>query len=185
MVTMTSLETGIPMGKTLTAYDVAALPDDGNRYELIDGVLDVVPSPSLPHQSVQARLLKLLFAGEEPDWRTLAAPFDILAEDTAVQPDIIVIPRTPPYAGILKEIPVLAVEILSPSTAVRDLNTKFRRYERAGIASYWVVDPINPRLIAWELRDGRYDKVADVADAESWTATQPFEVTITPARLLD
>lgn len=184
MVTMTALETGIPIGKTLTAYDVAELPDDGNRYELIDGVLDVVPSPSPDHQWVVARLLQALLGAQPSSMMTFPAPFDILADDTAVQPDIIVTASDLPREASFRALPLLAVEILSPSTAVRDLNTKFRRYERAGIQSYWVVDPLDPRLIAWGLRNGRYTKVADVRGEEAWTAAQPFEVTITPAQLL-
>jgi len=70
-------------------------------------------------------------------------------------------------------------------TALRDLNTKFKRYERAGIPSYWVVDPIALRFTAWELRDGRYVEVADIGPDDEWTSVRPFEVTIRPAELLD
>jgi len=97
----------------------------------------------------------------------------------------VVVRRAPATSRFLEDIPILAVEILSPSTALRDLNTKFVRYERAGIASYWVVDPIELRLIVWELRAGRYVEVADIGPGGEWMASQPFEVMIRPGELLD
>ncbi len=68
---------------------------------------------------------------------------------------------------------------------MHDLNVKFTRYERFGVPSYWVVDPDDLTLVAWELRDGRYVEVADVGDDQEWTATRPFEVTVHPGRLRD
>jgi len=188
MVVMTSLHTGPPRGTALTAYAVAHMMESGQldeRHELIDGVLIEMPAPSHEHQFVQAALLKLFFAVETKNVRVLAAPFDILSEDTAVQPDIVVIRRSRVTTQYLEEIPLLAVEILSPSTALRDLNTKFKRYERAGIPSYWVVDPIELRLVAWELHGDRYAEVADIGPESEWTSTQPFEVTIRPTELID
>ena len=190
MVVMTSTEAGLPRGTSLTAYALAHMIETGQldewpRYELIDGVLSEMPGPSDEHQFVQAALLERFFAARPRDVRVLASPFDILREDTVVQPDIVVIRRTPVTTGYLEEIPLLAVEILSPSTALRDLNTKFKRYERAGIASYWVVDPITLRFTAWELQDGRYVEVADIGPDGDWTSSEPFEVTIRPSELLD
>ncbi|HEX2894674.1 MAG TPA: Uma2 family endonuclease [Marmoricola sp.] len=79
--------------------------------------------------------------------------------------------------------PVLVVEILSPGTRLIDLNLKKARYERAGVASYWVVDSDEPQLLAWELRKGVYVQVADVAADVEWVARTPYAVTIVPARL--
>jgi Uma2 family endonuclease len=79
----------------------------------------------------------------------------------------------------------LAIEILSPSTRRFDLTVKRSRYEAAGTASYWVVDPIELTLIAWDLVDGTYVEVAHVSGDEEFTATQPFAVTVTPALLRD
>ena len=80
---------------------------------------------------------------------------------------------------------MLVVEILSPNTRLIDLNLKRARYERACVASYRVVDPAEPRLTAWELREGRYVEVADVAGDDEWTATLPYDVAIVPSRLID
>ncbi|MGL5911245.1 MAG: Uma2 family endonuclease, partial [Phycicoccus sp.] len=81
--------------------------------------------------------------------------------------------------------PLLAVEVLSPSTQMIDRTLKLSRYERAGTSAYWVVDPEEPRLIGHELRDGRYTVVADVAGEDAAVLTVPFDVTVVPARLLD
>lgn len=81
--------------------------------------------------------------------------------------------------------PLLAVEILSPSTRLLDLNLKCARCERAGIASYWIVDPVEARLVVFELRDGQDAEIADVDAHGEWTAVLPFEVTIRPGALVD
>ena len=176
---------GIPVGSSLTALDVARLCDEGRRYELIDGVLIEMPAPARPHQRVVMHLSALLLGLEPPQMEVLPAPFDILSDNTAVQPDVVVIAKVPiPEHGYI-EGALLVVEVLSPSTALYDLNTKFKLYERAGVASYWVIDPVKLRMIAWELRDGAYVEVADVTGDESWTATLPFEVTITPSAWRD
>ena len=177
--------TTLPRGRALTVADLEAMPDDGNRYELIDGVLVVSPSPGIPHQWALLELYAVLRAGCPDDLKVLCAPLDVLAPDTAVQPDILVARRSDLTGKYLEVPPLLAVEVLSPSNRVYDLNVKFARYEVAGIPSYWVVDPDELRLIAWKLRDGRYVEVADVADGDDWHTRTPFELTISPARLRD
>jgi len=61
---------------------------------------------------------------------------------------------------------------------------KFSRYEAAGCAAYWVVDPDTPSLIAWEMRDGAYTQVAKVAGDVSARLTSPFDVTVVPTDLI-
>ncbi|MEI2779234.1 MAG: Uma2 family endonuclease [Tetrasphaera sp.] len=178
--------TTLPYRRELTADDLAAMPDDGHRYELIDGSLIVTPSPSRAHQSVAALLARLLFEACPPSLTIRFAPLDVrLDPRTVLQPDLLVIER----AGYLDESvplrPLLTIEVLSPSTRLVDLNLKMARYEQAGIPSYWVVDPGELRLRAWDLVDAAYVPVADVTGDERWTAVKPFPVTITPARLLD
>ncbi|WGX96466.1 Uma2 family endonuclease [Nocardioides sp. L-11A] len=177
---------GIPVGRSLTALDVAELTGEGARYELIDGVLTEMAGCSEEHQDVVVHLIALLFRLRPTTMKVLTAPFDIIDDHTAVQPDVVVIPKGPPTDhGYVEGAPLLVVEVLSPSTALYDLNTKFKRYERAGVASYWAIDPVKLRLIAWELRDGAYVEVADVTGDETWSAELPFPVTITPADLVD
>lgn len=80
--------------------------------------------------------------------------------------------------------PVLAVEVLSPSTALNDLNTKKAAYERLGVQSYWVIDPRQVRLTVFELRDGAYVETATANGSEAYDATLPFPVRIVPDDLL-
>jgi Uma2 family endonuclease len=177
--------TTLPRGRALTVADLDAMPDDGHRYELIDGSLVVTPAPSIRHQVVSMALTRALLEHLPEDLQLLSAPTDVhLAEDTGVQPDLLVARRSDLDGRALSVPPLLAVEILSPSTRLIDLNLKRARYERAGVASYWVVDPDELRLVAWEVRDGVYVQVADVVGGATWVASRPYAVTIRPERLL-
>ncbi len=180
-----TVDTDLPQGQVLTAYDVAELWQPDRRLELIDGVLTVMTGPSVAHQRTQSRLLRLLFDAQPDHLDVLAAPVDVLSDDTVVQPDVLVLdPAALVGSDPIECIPSLVIEILSPSTALYDLNTKFKRYERAGIASYWAVDPLAGRLIVWELRDGAYVEIVDRTGDEPWTAELPFPVTIVPSSLI-
>lgn len=181
-----SVMTTLPWGRPLTADDLDSMPDDGHRYEVVDGTLLVSPGPVPMHQLVVSRLLRTLSASAPAGVEVLSAPLDVrLADDTQVQPDILVVRRSDLGPHRVEVPPMLVVEVLSPSTRLVDLNLKRARYERAGIASYWVVDPAMPRLIAWEFHDGGYAEAADVTGDEEWTAATPYAVTVTPARLVD
>ena len=177
MSVMTSV---IPHGRPFTVDDLEGMPDDGNRYELIDGMLLVSPAPSWEHQEVGLSLFAQL--------RALAAPFAVqTALDSEVQPDVIVARYVDFRSKNLPVAPLLAVEVLSHSTRLKDRNLKKAHYERIGVASYWILDPAEPgALTAFELDgDGRYRQVAHVEGDEEFVATRPFAVTVVPARLLD
>jgi Uma2 family endonuclease len=178
--------TTLPRGRPLTVADLETMPDDGHRYELIEGALIVTPAPSVRHQIVSMNLAMLLRDACPPDLRVLTAPLDVvLSESTGVQPDLLVARREDFTEKNLPTAPLLAVEVLSPSTQLVDLNLKKAAYEQAGVGSYWTIDPSVPRLVAWELKDGVFVQVADVAADEAWTAQLPYEVTIVPADLVD
>jgi Uma2 family endonuclease len=178
--------TTLPRGRALTVADLESMPDDGHRYELIDGTLVVTPAPSLRHQRASGELFYLLRQACPEELQLLAAPFDVvLGDDTGVQPDLLVARHEDFTDKNLPAAPLLAVEILSPSTRLVDLNLKKATYERAGVASYWVVDPDEPRLQVFELREGAYVEVADVLGDEPWTARAPYAVTVAPSRLDD
>ncbi|HEY4569973.1 MAG TPA: Uma2 family endonuclease, partial [Kribbella sp.] len=141
----------------LTRDDLDRLPNDGHRYELVDGALLVTPAPVPRHQVVCAAIYRALFAACPPHLQVLFAPLDVvLTADTVMQPDLLVAPRDAFSERDLQGPPLLAVEVLSPSTRRIDLMLKFSRYEAAGCPAYWVVDPDTPSLIAWELQDGTY-----------------------------
>lgn len=181
-----SLMTTLRVPGPWLADDLATLPDDGHRYEIVDGVLLVNAAPAPRHQRVQLLLWRLLDEHSPDDLWVMTAPLDVvLAEDSVVEPDILVAPRAAFTDKNLPVAPLLAVEVLSPSTAAVDRNLKLGRYQRAGIGSYWLVDPDELRLTAYELQDGEYVQIADVAEDQTWTAIQPFPVSIRPADLLD
>jgi Uma2 family endonuclease len=177
--------TTLPRSRPLTRDDLDAMPDDGHRYELIDGVLVVTPAPSWPHQRVVTRLLRLLDDACPEGLEVLVAPFDVaLAVDTVLQPDVLIARVADLTFRDLPAAPVLAVQVLSPSTRRVDLTLKRSRYEEAGCSSYWAVDPLEPALTAWDLSGDTYVEVGSVSGADSWQATLPFPVAVCPADLL-
>jgi Uma2 family endonuclease len=183
MTTMTTL----PFGRPLTRADLESLPvDDGHRYELIDGVLLVSPGPRYGHQTVLGNLHLLLRRSVPADLRVLFAPFAVaLADDTEVQPDLLVAPRSQFTDKELPGPPLLAVEVLSPSTRRVDLLLKRDRLQSAGVPSYWLVDPDEPSVMVLELRDGVYEQVAHVTGDEACEVLLPFPVRLVPADLID
>ena len=178
----------LPQSRPLGRADLDALrddhPHDGHRYELIDGVLVVTPSPSYEHQSVVLELYSLLRPVCPGEMKILVAPFDVsLADDTVMQPDLLVARRADFTHRDLPIAPLLAAEILSPSTTRFDLTLKRSRFESAGVASYWVIDPVELQLLAWDLVDGHFVEVADVRGDECYSASLPFAVDVVPALL--
>ena len=149
--------------KPKTYEDYLNTPDDGQRYELIDGEIVVSPSASTRHQVVSIRLSTSMFTfvEERKLGQVLAAPMDVrLDRDLVVQPDILFI-RAGSAADDPKELrvagsPALVVEILSPSTAMRDLNRKRELYEQYGVEEYWIVDPDRKSITAFALTESGY-----------------------------
>jgi Uma2 family endonuclease len=183
---MTIAEAWPPAGRLFTADDLDRMPDDGRRYELVDGVLMVSPAPRIPHQVVLAELIVALHGACPPGLFAVPGPGVRMSDDTELIPDLVVIRQDQLTARRVTRPPLLAVEIQSPSTALFDLNTKKAVYERFSIASYWVVipDADQPELIAFDLRDGRYEQVAHVTGGKPFRAERPFPVEVVPARLV-
>ena len=175
------------IGRPFTVDGLDRMPDDGRRYELVDGVLIVSPAPANPHQFVVGELLFVLRLVCPPDLRTVPGPGVMMSGNTELIPDLVVTRREDLVAGSkLTAPPLLVAEVRSPSTAVFDLNTKKAVYERFGIESYWIVVPDvkAPELIAFELHRGRYKQVAHVSSDEVYSAERPFRVEVGPARLV-
>ena len=174
----------IEVDDDFTADALDELPDDGNRYELVDGLLLVSPSPTEQHQRALGELFVLLRLTAPPGLRVYAAPLDVrFSMRVQAQPDLLVVEDGPPRER-LERLPLLCVELLSPGTRRHDLVLKRRAYEREGVAHYWLVDPAVPSLTALELRDGAYVEVAHVEGDQAWTAERPFAVSVVPADLL-
>lgn len=180
--------TVLPHRRPLTRADLEAmdLPDDGHRYELIDGVLIVSPGPQLPHQDMAGNLYLLLRSMRPAQFKVVFAPFDVvLAEDTVVQPDLLVAPKDQFTRKELPGAPLLAVEVLSPSTRRIDVLLKRDRLQEAGCPSYWLVDPETPSVTVLELQDGIYVEVARSVGDLPVTVSAPYPMTIVAQDLID
>jgi Uma2 family endonuclease len=183
--------TAVPATEGFTRADLDAMPDDGRRYELIDGAILVTPPPSTRHQDVVGNLFLLLKASAPRELKVVVAPFAVtLATGRVIEPDVVVARRSDVTERDLPAAPVLAVEVLSSSTQWVDLGRKKTMLAESGCRSYWLVDPgqaaTQPSLTVLELaEDGGYVEVAQVSGSASWTAELPFEVTVTPVELLD
>jgi Uma2 family endonuclease len=130
----------------LTYQDYVLLPDDGKRYEILDGDLYVTPSPTARHQEVSFNLTLALgqYVRAHGLGKVLAAPLDvILADDSIAQPDILFVSneRLPIVRDWVHGAPDLVIEILSPGTRERDRTLKRRLYARHGVRELWLVDP--------------------------------------------
>jgi len=156
----------MPAATDWTAERVRALPDDGKRYEVVDGELLVTPSPRLLHQRALGELLFRLaeYVRETGIGEVFFSPSDVEFDSrTMVQPDLFVVPlnegrRLRDWSEIQRLL--LAVEVLSPSTARYDRLTKRRVYQRQGV-EYWIID-IDARVVErWRPGDERPEILAE------------------------
>jgi Uma2 family endonuclease len=152
---------GPPQG-SWTYEDYAALPDDGRRYEIVNGVLVMAPAPTPEHQDIAGEIyvalrayVKLAGLG-----RVFMGPLDVqLSPENTFQPDLVVLLNAQLDRVTEKKIagaPDLAVEIASPSTAAYDRLTKYEKYAQAGITEYWIVKPTRRTVEMLVLEHGKY-----------------------------
>jgi Uma2 family endonuclease len=138
-----------------TVEAINAIPEDGNRYEVIDGELFVTPAPTWSHQRVSAKLFAAIFTyAGTLGLDAMYAPASVtFTNGTEVQPDIFVIPRLPSglspesFADIGRL--VLAVEVLSLRTARVDRTGKLSLYQRENVPEYWIVDSSARTIERW------------------------------------
>ncbi len=168
-----------------TAAERDDLPDDGRRHELLDGTLIMSPAPTRRHQAIVVELLYLLRSACPEHLRVLVAPTDVeLNESSTVEPDLFV-SRREDLDAAHPSLPLLVVEVMSPSTRRIDRGHKKDAYERAGIPDYWIVDPDELTVTAWQLdASGVYREVARATGDETFTAIAPFDIAFTPAELI-
>ena len=147
MVTASGIIRVMPVDIRLTYEDFCCLPNDGKRYEIIDGELFVTPSPFRPHQRVVTRLTRYLstFVEENELGEVFVAPFDVVfSRFDVVEPDLLYVSKG--RLSVLTEknvqgAPDLVVEVLSPSTAETDRTIKLKLYARYGVQEHWIIDP--------------------------------------------
>jgi len=137
----------MPVDVRLTYDDYCLLPDDGKRYEIIDGELFVTPSPRRAHQRVVALLSHdLVDIVEKNDLgEVYVSPFDVVFSlFDVVEPDIIYVSKARAALVTEKNVqgaPDLVVEVLSETTARTDRTVKLKLYARYGVEECWVIDP--------------------------------------------
>jgi len=167
--------------------DLDDMPDDGRRYELIDGELLVSPAPGWPHQSTVVALTVLLQTTCPADLRVLVAPFGVRPDDwNELQPDVLVARYTDLTMKNLPVAPLLAVEVISPSSRLTDANLKKAAYARLGVPSFWLVDPDleAPTLTVFELAGDAYEQIAQVTGDDAFAVDRPFAVSVVPSELV-
>jgi Uma2 family endonuclease len=157
-----------------TYEDYIHLPDDGKRYQIIEGEIYMTPAPIPYHQSILINLLILLrdFAENYKLGKIYCAPCDvILSDENIVQPDIFFISKEREYIITEKNIqgaPDLVVEILSPSTAMLDKTLKIKLYEKFKVKEYWLADPGKREMEVLTLKGKSFESVGVFKGEESF-----------------
>lgn len=145
--------------------DYQQLPE-GAKYQLIDGEIITMPSPTVKHQKISLKLTLILGAIiEQKNLGTfLYSPMDVyLDEENVLQPDLLFVSKT--REKIIKKdgihgAPDVVIEILSPHTAYYDNKKKRLLYEKYGVREYWLIDPEDKEVIGYH-RDEK-DKLSEV-----------------------
>jgi Uma2 family endonuclease len=166
----------MPVDIRLTYDDYCLLPNDGKRYEIIDGELFVTPSPNFGHQIVVTRLTRYLSAFVEDNHLGLVfvSPFDVVfSQFDVVEPDILYVSKARAEVLTKKNVqgaPDLVVEVISPSTADIDRTTKLKLYARFGVEEYWIIDPDGPSATVYRRQAEGLELAAELGAADSLTS---------------
>jgi Uma2 family endonuclease len=179
-------------GLRLTADEYFELASDGNKYELIDGVVVMSPSPTPKHQLVAKSVLRQL------DDYVEAHHLGLVLYETDVQlyvpagahglvyrPEIVFIAadRAVQIKGRIKTAPDVVVEVISPDSRSLDEETKLADYERAGVIEYWLIDPIEDRMTFYRLEAGRFVEAAVSGGFFESTAVPGFRLDLEKVRV--
>jgi Uma2 family endonuclease len=165
----------MPVDTRLTYDDYCRLPDNGRRYEIIDGELFVTPSPRRAHQKVVTQLSRVLgnFVEAGDCGEVYVAPFDVVFSlFDVVEPDILYVSKK--RASVVTEenvqgAPDLVVEVLSASTAEIDRTTKLKLYARYGVQEYWLIDPERCTAEIYRREPQGFERVASLEASGSLT----------------
>jgi Uma2 family endonuclease len=159
-----------------TMEDVLTLPDDAPRVELRDGVIIVVPSPTIGHQEI-GNLLWLWFRQHAPlDFQPATAVGVLVTLRDTLEPDVVLLRRPVgnDHHYFDAEQVLIAVEVVSPSTRRRDRFEKPGDYAAAGVAHYWRIEQNPVHVYAYDLVEGQYQLAGDSADV--LTLRKPFDI---------
>ena len=172
-----------------TYEDYLRLPEDGNRYEVIRGVLYVTPSPTTEHQFSSSMFTFSLtqFVRDNGLGMVFSAPYDIRLPSRIadpLEPDVMFFRKgNEPRRGTacFEGAPDLVAEVLSPGTHNRDRTVKLKAYQDAGVPEYWLLDPAARTVIVNVLEKGKYvELVRGGAGDTVWSSVLPgFRVNVT------
>jgi Uma2 family endonuclease len=170
-----------------TFDDLDGLPEDGSRYEIIEGRLLVSPAPALPHFRALSQLHRLLVT-QAPEHYVVGQNGGVLTgleRDTYLIPDLVILLDKTLDSDAVALVPdevLVAVEVLSPGSRSADLVVKRYHYARIGIPQYWIVDPAAVQLLVLSGRDGdMYREERVVRQGVQWRTDEPFPLTLDPA----
>lgn len=171
--------------KAWTIEELHRLPDDGNKYEVLDGELFVTPAPAEVHEDILSRLTRVLdpYVARHRLGRVYRPRAVVRTQGSEVEPDLMVRAiRThrPGRDWDDAPIPILVVEVLSPSTRRRDVMQKRNFYRRIGVGEYWIIDP--ERETVRIARPNADDELAGASIA--WHPTAASEPLLIPANAI-
>lgn len=173
------------LGLRLSAEEYLALPDDGFKYQLINGVVIMSASPTFGHQDLLAEILSQLRAHlrTNPIGKAVAEVDVQLAPGFVYRPDAVFVRSgSVPRDGVLTVAPDLAIEIVSPSSEAMDLRTKRADYERYGVKEYWIVEPAHMRIRVLKLRAGKYEETLVDGDSLASDVVTGFVLDMRPVK---
>jgi Uma2 family endonuclease len=162
-----------------TTDDIDALPDNGLRYELLDGMLAISRSQGVVHQRAVLQLVTRLGKACPNDLEVLPALTFRPTTQRSLLPDVLVLENAPRKSVEC----LLVVEVLSPATRTMDLILKREVYAESGVPSYWTFDPEDELLTVLELVDRHYVERARIEGRDAFDAELPFPVRLVPADL--
>lgn len=169
-----------PNRSSFTYDDYLLLPEDGRRYELIEGELLLTPTPLIEHQRLSSRLQTRIGSLVEREGlgELFAAPTDAYFSPTnVVQPDLLFVAKEHSDrigTACLHGPPDLVIEILSDSSRQRDEVTKPRLYAKFGVPEYWIFDRVRAAVRVCRLADGAYRRAMELSAAGGDRLTTPL-----------
>ena len=177
-----------PQIAPFTAADYREMPDDGRRYQLVEGEFFMAPAPNTFHQSIQANLICILrpFVLQHASGAVLGAPCDVYLDDSTVfQPAVIYVTRE--HAARIHDdgihgAPDLAIEILSPSSATLD-RRKRSLLARAGTVEFWQVDPALRQIQRFVFAESAAKPVALIDEPETFSSALFSGLTLATAEI--
>ncbi|GAB4511930.1 MAG: Uma2 family endonuclease [Anaerolineae bacterium] len=158
---------------TITVEEYLALPESSDRSDLIEGEIIVSPAPSYMHQACVFNTAKLVDLIGTGTGITVISPMDVyILADSVVQPDVFWV-RHDSESCVLRDnywygAPDLVIEVLSPSTEMRDRGVKYDIYERSGVREYWLINVVSPFIEVYTLHEGKFQRLGVFTPGESF-----------------